>query len=101
MLAAESGCANTLPYLHHIPALLHASISKHNQGSDPAENLFEKRKKNYKIKSLVGSLLLTFHMHQYMGEAGMAKCEHPFSNQPGLSVQDDYGTMRLLNNKCM
>lgn len=38
-------------------------------------------------------------MRQYMGEAGMAEHKHPFSNQPGLSVQDDYGTMRLLN-KC-
>jgi len=38
-------------------------------------------------------------MHQYMGEANTAESKHPFSNPPGLSAQEDYGIVRLLN-KC-
>lgn len=48
----------------------------------------------------MGSLFLTLHMYQDMGETGMAEHKHPSSNQPGLSVQDDYESMRLLNNMC-
>lgn len=44
----------------------------------------------------MGSLLLTLHMHQHMGKAGTAEHKHPFSNQPGLSVQD-HRTVRALN----